>query len=368
MLRTLTCMSLSVFATSQTPVATWFWNQSTVTGSVHNAVWDPKTETIVLYSNYGFAKKDTATSAIVELAIKGSKLDIASTTDLPCTGSNKWGGVRVVDNNGKRAFWVSCGGGSVTSPAGLFSFGSAGDFPLGMLNGSSGTAGDLKFPPSPGAGAQTYDPFATWTSSHGQEYQMFITTNDYDSSTQAFVTACIANDCNPTTTIKSDSKVYSAYLSARVQGDQLIVVANVNNSASGAGCCAEQLLIYKISEIAGSESGPQISSSFSTIPLDGLVSGDSSAKVSHTFFSYANGDSTKLLLAMSGDSKEYVVVATLSGSSIKVESHFEVPNCNHINGVTRFENAGVTYIAATSKGQGLWLFKESSTDVGRLIV
>jgi len=359
-------MSLSVFATSQTPVATWFWDQSKVTGSVHNAVWDPKTETIVLYSNFGFATKSTSASAIVELAITGSKLSIASTTDLPCDNSNKWGGVRVVDNNGKRAFWISCGGGSITSPAGLFSFGSAGDFPLGMLNGSSGSAGNSQFPPSPSAGAQTYDPFATWTSSKGQEYQMFITTNDADSSKQAFVTACIANDCKPATTIVSESKVFSAYLSARVQGDKLMVVANVNNTASGAGCCAEQLLIYKISESAAG--APQISSSFSTVPLDGLVSGDSSAKVSHTFFSYANGDDTKLLLAMSGGSKEYVVVASLSGSSINVESHFEVPNCNHINGVTRFENAGVTYIAATSKGQGLWLFKESSADVGRLIV
>lgn len=362
MLRTLTCLSLSAVANSQTAVATWFWDTS-ITGSVHNAVWDPVTQHIVLYSNFGFAKNDSAQSSIVELALTNSKLDVASTTDLPCTGSGKWGGVRVVNSNGKRkAVWVSCGGGSVTSPAGLFSYGSAGDYPLGKLNGS---ASSLGFPPSPSVGAQTYDPFATWTSSKAEEYQMFVVTNDAVTSAQAAVTACIANDCKPETTVVSDAKVYAAFLAARVQDDSLLVLTNINGTQK-AGCCAEQLLVYTISE--STSGAPKISSSFSTLSLDGLVSGDTSAKVSHTFFSYTSGDTTKLLFAVAGDSKEYVVVANLKNGAINVESHFEVPNCNHINGITRYENAGVTYIAATSKGQGLWLFKDDAANAGQLIV
>lgn len=254
--------------------------------------------------------------------------------------------------NGERVFWVSCGSGrngKTTAPAGLFSFGSLGDSPLGMLDGSV-------------AGTQTYDPFATWVSSAGHEYQLLVATNDVDSSSRSDVTACLTGNCNADTTFVVGTGVYAAFLSARVLGDKLLVLANVDNVAAGGGCCSEQLLVYKITESQGG--APQISSEFATLPLDGLVPEDSSAKVSHTFFSYAEGDTARLLLCMNGASKEYVVRADLdensNGFSLSARNNFEVPGSNHINGVTRFESAGVTYIATTSKGQGLWLFAEDA--------
>jgi len=371
-------------------VASWEWDEdsdlsteekalmhlhsSSYGTAVHNVEWDEKSETILVYGNSGFAKEESR-GAIVEFSIDkkqtGVQLTLANVIELPCMGSRKWGGARVDYVNGSRMFWVSCGScaperGEVVAPAGLFSYRpwqtvvpelaedgkpilTKENYPFGMLNAAN-------------ASKQTYDPYSVWMSSAGDEWQFFVVSDDDDTTSEATVTACRTRNCKDTV-VTVGTNIATGYMTSRIIGNELLVQRNVQNFIND-GCCADTMFLYKISESAAGE--PVISGEPDQIPLNHgrFIPGDLTANASHTFFPYREDNKSKVLLAVAGDEKQYVVYGEFEhdgngGHFLRTGDYFEVPDTGHINGITRFQHQGKTYIATTDRDIGVFLFKEN---------
>lgn len=332
-------------------VTSWLFGPSRK-AEVHNVVWDPTYERLVLFSNFGFGTHETQAS-IVELDGVGTTagLKVAKKMDLPCYGSEKWGGARPVDMATARQFWVSCGAAltpaeKIYAPAGLFSY--DGGTVVAAVNGSRGGA--------------AYDSFATWTDGGNVEWQFFVRADDRNRTARTPLTACAPNKDYCKTSVALGAAPTAAQLSARVNGDELFVLASKAESFGNytGGCCADTLLVYPLST---AEDGPKTGAEIS-VSLDAIVPSDPTVKVSHTFFSWTEAGATTFNFAATkpNGGGDFVVEATLveKGGKYAVEyvGHFAVPGSRHINGLTRFVYNGTGYTATTDLDFGLYLFAD----------
>ena len=318
---------------------------------VHNVVWDPTTTELVVFSNDGFGTAGNQ-SSILRLSGVGAASDnlTFSAIDLPCAGSEKWGGVRPVD---EKQYWVSCGSSlkptdRFEAPAGLF-----------LFDGAAVTARLDGVGVFPGA---AYDPFATWTDAADVSWQLFVKADDRFQGRRASVTACAEKHCEQVVLNATPS---AAQLSARVTNGQLLVLAvpeAVHYANYTGGCCAEELLIYDLGSAAD---GTPTTTANSTVALSPIVPSDPSIKVSHTFFSWTEQGATVFNFAATapGGGGDYVVEATLvraadGSSTCRYVGHFKVPDSKHINGLTRFVHGGRGYTATSDLDFGVRVFAD----------
>lgn len=312
-------------------------------------MWDPTYEQLVLFSNFGFASHPLQSSIVALEGVGGATLAVAEKVDLPCFGSEKWGGARPVDYATTRLYWVSCGAGLVPSspfaaPAGLFAY--DGGTVVAALNGSD-------------AADAAYDPFASWRDANDMLWQFFVRADDRNKTARAPVVACAPDRDYCRKSVDTGAAPPAAQLSARVVGDALYVLATPTDGRfanySG-GCCAESLLVY---DVATSPAGPRVSNE-RAYALDPVVPSDPSIKVSHTFFAWTEAGAPTFNFAATkpGGGGDFVVEAQLVDGAVEYVGHFPIPDSKHVNGVTRFVHNGTGYTATTDLDYGLRLFRD----------